>query len=73
MKAVFSDKIRIEYGVYLEPILSTASKHEGEKCGLSRSEYIRQALIEKLIRDDYPLSSITGKFNEFYKGMTSYG
>jgi len=67
MKLKWSDKIRNDYKIYLEPILATACKHEGEKKGITRSKYIRYCVIRCLIEDDYPLNKITDKFNPFYK------
>lgn len=71
MKCNFSDKVRIDYRVYLEPILATAARHQAEKCGArTMSKYIRYAVIRALIEDGYPLKIISSKFNAFYKGVT---
>lgn len=66
MKAKLSDKIRCDYKVYLEPILAFGCKHQGEKLKISRSKYIRYAVIRALIQDGFPLNKITGKFQKFY-------
>lgn len=71
VKANFSDKIRVDFRVYLEPVLATASKHQASKTKCrTMSKYIRYAVINQLIQDGYPLKSITSKFNAFYKGFT---
>jgi hypothetical protein len=67
MKLKLSDKIRNDYKIYLEPILANASEHQGLKLGISRSKYIRYAVIRSLIIDGYPLNKITDKFDKFYK------
>jgi len=71
MIAKWSDKIRIQSKFFAEPILLTAAEHQGNKHvkKLSRSKYIRLALIEKLFRDEYPLSEISSKFNGFRRAM----
>ena len=58
----------------MEPVLLTAAEHQGSKhpAELSRSKYIRLAVIEKLIRDGYPLKEITSKFNGFYGAIEPY-
>ncbi len=67
MKAKYSDKFRESYGVYLEPILATACTHEGEKLKLTRSKFIRYAVIKMLIEKGYPLNTMSSKFNDFYR------
>lgn len=69
MKAKWSDKIRNDYKIYLEPLLATACEHEGNKKSITRSKYIRYCVIRCLIKDGYPLKEITDKFNPFYKSM----
>jgi hypothetical protein len=68
--ANYSDLFRKDYKAYAEPVLLTAASHQGEKKGLTRSEWIREAIIEKAIREGYPLKNISNKFNEFYRGIT---
>ena len=70
MKAIYSDTFRECYKGYAEPLLLTAATHQGCKKKISRSKYIRYALINQLIRDGYPLQNITSKFNDFYKAIT---
>lgn len=71
MKANYSDKFRVDFRVYLEPVLATASKHQASKTKCrTMSKYIRYAVINQLINDGYPLNNITNKFNAFYKGVT---
>jgi len=68
MKCNFSDKNCNLYQVYLEPVLATAASHQASKSKLrTRSKWLREAAIEKLIREDYPLKTMSSKFNEFYK------
>lgn len=69
MKAIFSDKLRNNYKIFLEPILATAATHCGKKLNISRSKYIRYSLIRSLIEDKYPLNKITTKFDPFYKAL----
>ena len=71
MKANFTDKFRVDYRTYLEPLLATACTHQGSKLNITRSKYIRFAVINQLIRDKYPLRDISSKFNAFYKGVTT--
>lgn len=71
MKLKFSDKYREQFKVFLEPILATACSHEGKKLKLSRSKFIRYAVIKLLIEKDYPLKDITNKFNDFYRVITT--
>jgi hypothetical protein len=66
MKAIFSDKIRKDYRVYLEPVLATASKHQALSVNCkTMSRYIRRAVIMQLIRDGYPLGSVSKKFIKY--------
>ena len=66
MKAVWSDKIRKDYRVYLEPVLATAAKHQAEKVNCrTMSRYIRRAIIIQLIKDGYPLGKVSDKFNKY--------
>jgi hypothetical protein len=67
MKLNDSDKIRVSYNGFMEPCLLTACKHQGSKLKISRSKYIRYAVIKKLIEDGYPLNHISNKFNMFYQ------
>jgi hypothetical protein len=66
MKLNFSDRIRILYNGYMEPLLLTAANHQGAKLKISRSKYIRYAVINQLIKDNYPLKNISKKFDKFY-------
>jgi len=70
MKLEWSDKIRNNYNIFIEPILATACKHEGNKIGITRSKYIRYCVIRSLIKDGYPLNKVSNKFNKFYKSMS---
>lgn len=72
MKANFSDGFRKDYKIYLEPLLATGCMNRGNKLKITRSKYIRYAVINQLIRDGYPLKTISNKFNAFYRGMTGY-
>lgn len=65
MKARWSDKIRSDYKIYLEPILATGCEHQGNKLGITRSKYIRYAVIRALIQDCYPLDKVSKKFDKF--------
>jgi len=68
MKAIFNDKIRIQYNGYMEPILLTACSHQAGKVGCrTRSKYIRYAVIRALISEGYPLNRLSKKFDKFYK------
>jgi len=69
MKANFTDKFRIGYKGFMEPLLLTACKHEGEKLGISRSKFLRYAAILLLIEKEYPLKTISNKFNDFYRAI----
>lgn len=71
MKCKYSDKIRSDYKGYAEPIVLTAADHQAGRMSITRSKYIRYALINQLIRDGYPLSRMSGKFNAFYNGMAT--
>ena len=66
-----SDILRKDYKGYMEPILLSACNHEANKLNITRSKYIRYAVINQLINDKYPLKAISNKFNAFYKGITS--
>ena len=67
----YSDLSRQEYKGFLEPILLTGCNHQAEKLKITRSKYIRYAVINQLIKDGFPLKNISCKFNAFYMGMTS--
>lgn len=72
MIAKWSDKIRILYNGYMEPLLLTACEHQSEKIGSkTRSKYIRCAVIRALIEDGYPLNKISNKFDKFYSKVKS--
>ena len=72
MKAKWSDKIRVLYNGYMEPILLTACEHQSEKIGSkTRSKYIRYAVIRALIEDGYPLKEVSKKFDKFYSEAKS--
>jgi len=61
-----SDRLRCDYKVYLEPILATGCEFQGDKLKITRSKYIRYAIIRALINDGYPLNKMTDKFQKFY-------
>jgi hypothetical protein len=67
----FSDLFRKDYKGYMEPLLLTACDHEANKLGITRSKFIRYAVIKLLIEKEYPLKSISNKFNAFYRGITT--
>jgi len=69
MKAKWSDKIRSDYKIYLEPVLATGCLHQGEKLKITRSKYIRYAVIRALIQDGYPLDKLSNKFKKFYENQ----
>lgn len=69
MSIQFDTTQRRETKVFLENLLKTGCSHEGKKLGLSRSKFIRYAVIEKLIKCGYPLNEITDKFDYFYKWL----
>jgi hypothetical protein len=77
MIAKWSDKIRKDYRVYLEPVLATACAHQAEKIGVrTMSRYIRRAVVFMLKADGYPLDMVTEKFtkvNALNKGVSSCG
>ena len=66
MRLKWSDKLRCDYKIYLELILAIGCEHQGTKIGITRSKYIRYAVIRALIQDGYPLDKITDKFQKFY-------
>ena len=67
----YSNILRFDYKGYMEPILLTGCNHQADKLKITRSKYIRYAVINQLIRDGFPLKSISNKFNAFYRGMTA--
>jgi len=67
MRIETSDKLRCDYKIYLEPILSTGCQQQGIKLKITRSKYIRYAVIRALIEDGYPLNKISNKFDKFYE------
>lgn len=67
----YSDVLRQDYKGYMEPILLTGCNHQANKLKITRSKYIRYAVINQLIKDGFPLKSISNKFNAFYKGITT--
>lgn len=66
----YSDVLRQDYKGYMEPILLTGCDHQGSKLGITRSKYIRYAVINQLIKDGFPLKCKSNKFNAFYKGIS---
>jgi len=59
----YSDSIRKDYRVYLEPIIAFKSNEAAEKIGCkTMSKYIRYAVICQLFRDGFKLSE---KFEPF--------
>ena len=69
-KPCYSDIARKDYKGYMEPILLSGADHQAGKIGITRSKYIRYAVINQLIKDGYPLKDISSKFNAFYRGIT---
>jgi hypothetical protein len=67
----YSDISRMDYKGYAEPILLTGCNHQASKLKITRSKYIRYAIINQLIRDGFPLKNISCKFNAFYRGMNT--
>jgi hypothetical protein len=68
----FSDKIRVDYKGYMEPLLLTACNHIASKIGCrTRSKYIRYAVIKSLIQDGYPLNKYSSKFDKFYNKINN--
>jgi len=65
----YSDISRMDYKGYMEPVLLTGCNHQAEKLKITRSKYIRYAVINQLIRDNFPLMRLSNKFNAFYKGI----
>ena len=71
-----SDLLRMDYKIYLEPLLSRACDLMASKIGCrTRSKYIRYAVIRSLIQDGYPLDKVSDKFKPFIdrelnRGMT---
>ena len=70
MKLNYSDKLRNDYKIYLEPLLATACDAQGKTMKITRSKYIRYCIIRCLIKDGFPLNKISDKFNPFYKSMS---
>jgi len=72
-KDSFSIVLRQDYKIYLEPLLATACKHIASKKGLTRSKYVRFAVINQLISDGYPLENI--EYNKFgaFSSTLKYG
>ena len=67
MNANFSDILRTDFKIYLEPVLATGCAHIAEKIGCkTRSKYVRYAVIRALIQDGYPLNQLSDKFDRFY-------
>lgn len=67
MKLEWSDKIRKDYKIFLEPILASACMFKGKQLKLTRSKYIRECIIRCLIVDQYPLNKVSHKFKNYYK------
>ena len=58
-----SDLLRMDYKVFLEPVLSRACDLMAAKIGCrTRSKYMRYAIIRALIQDGYPLNKVSKKF-----------
>lgn len=70
--AIYSDKIRDQRKVFAEPVLWTGAEVCGKKIGISRSKYVRYAIINQLIRDGFPLNKLSSKFNAFYGAIATY-
>lgn len=73
MRLRWSDKLRIAHKVYLEPVAITAiGVQAGKSCLRTVSRYCRIAALEKLVRDGYPLDTVSPKlFNELRRAVTS--
>jgi hypothetical protein len=70
MKATWNDTGRVDFRVYLEPVLATACKHQSGKCGAkTMSKYIRYCVIRGLIIDGYPLDKVSDKFDPFVNAL----
>ena len=69
-KLNYSDILRQDYKGYMEPVLLSACNYQASKLNITRSKYIRYAVINQLIKDGFPLNRISNKFNDFYKGIT---
>jgi len=55
-----SDLVRMDYRVYMEPVLARACMAGAEKVGCRTvSRYIRRAVILQAVRDGYPLDSVS--------------
>jgi len=68
MISTWSDKGRVDYRVYMEPILARAASHMTSKSTCkTRSKYIRYAVIRALIADGYPLAEVSKKFEPFQR------
>lgn len=67
----YSDILRQDYKGFMEPVLLTGCNHQAEKLGITRSKYIRYAVINQLIKDGFPLMRLTNKFNAFYMVIPS--
>jgi len=70
MRLEWSDKIRKDYKIYLEPLIASACDFKGKQKGLTRSKYIRECVIRCLIVDGYPLNKVSDKFNNYYKSTS---
>jgi len=66
MKIKQTDSLRCDYKIYLEPILATGCQYQGNRLQITRSKYVRYAVIRALIEDDYPLNKLSKKFDKFY-------
>ena len=61
------------YNGYMEPVLLKAAMHQGKKICITRSKYIRYAVINQLIADGYPLKEIVPlKYDLFYKNYEAH-
>lgn len=69
----YSDLFRRAYNAYMEPILLTACDHVAGKMGITRSKFIRYAVINMPIKKEYPLKRMSNKFNAFYRGVSHFG
>jgi hypothetical protein len=60
------DSMRLDYRVYLEPVLARACEAGAEKVGCRTiSKYIRYSVINQAVRDGYPLGTVSKKFDKF--------
>lgn len=68
---ITTDLLRMDYKIFLEPVLATTARFAAEKVGAkTRSKYIRYAVINQLIRDGFELPE---KFEPFKNRLLDKG